>query len=137
MKPAGDCVLDSFAVLAYLGDEPGADNVRAVIEHGRSQAGHIFMSTVNLGECLYIIERERGLESAHGAIAAMDQLPVEIVAADREETFAAAHIKAHYRVSFADAFAIALAQDKKAAVVTGDPEFTQVESLVPIHWLKR
>ena len=137
MKPAGDYVLDSFAVLAYLGNEPGADNVRAVIEHGRAKFGRIFMSTINLGECLYIIERERGLESAHEAIAAMDQLPVEIVAADREETFAAAHIKAHYRVSFADAFAIALAQDKKAAVVTGDPEFTQVESLVPIHWLKR
>jgi len=40
-------------------------------------------------------------------------------------------------VSFADAFAIALAQDKKATVLTGDSEFTQVESLVPIHWLKR
>lgn len=137
MKPVGDYVLDSFAVLAYLGDEPGADRVRAVLEHGRAQAGRIFMSTINLGECLYIIERERGLESAHAAIAAVDQLPVEIVAADRERSFAAAHIKAHYSVSFANAFAIALAQDKQAAVVTGDPEFTQVESLVPIHWLKR
>ena len=135
MKPAGDYVLDSFAVLAYLGDEPGAEAVRAVIGHGRAGAGSVFMSTINLGECLYIIERERGLKATHRAIAAIDQLPVEVVAADRERAFAAAHIKAHHRMSFADAFAVALAQEKGAAVVTGDPEFGQVESLVAVHWL--
>lgn len=137
MKTAGDYVLDSFAVLAYLDGEPGADDVRAVIEHGRAQTGRVSMSTINLGECLYIIERERGLEAVHAAIAAIDRLPVAIAAVDRDRTFTAAHIKARYKVSFADAFAIALAQEKRATVVTGDPEFEHVASLVRIHWLSR
>jgi len=55
----------------------------------------------------------------------------------RARTFAAAHIKAHYRVSFADAFAIALAQESTATAVTGDPEFREVEKLIPILWLPR
>ena len=36
-----------------------------------------------------------------------------------------------------DAFAVALAQEKSATVVTGDPEFREVESLVPVLRLPR
>jgi predicted nucleic acid-binding protein len=137
MKPADKVVLDSFALLAFLADEPGADKVSEIFEHGRRHAGSVWMSVINLGECLYIIERERGLAAAHRAIAAVRQLPVTEAGADRERTFNAAHIKAHHKLSFADAFAVALAQEKSASVVTGDPEFAQVESLVPVLWLPR
>ena len=36
---------------------------------------------------------------------------------------------------FADCFALASALDRKAAIVTGDPEFKKVEHLVDIHWV--
>jgi ribonuclease VapC len=137
VKPAGKYVLDSFALLAYLEGETGAGLVREVLEHGQRHEGRLYLSVINMGECVYIIECAQGLEAAHKAIAAIEQLPIEVVSADRERTFLAAHIKAHYKVSFADAFAIALAQEKQAIVVTGDPEFKQVEKLVPIHWLRR
>ena len=39
--------------------------------------------------------------------------------------------------SYADAFAVALAQMKQAAVVTGDPDFRKFEGLVPIEWLSQ
>jgi predicted nucleic acid-binding protein len=42
-----------------------------------------------------------------------------------------------HSVSFADAFAIALAQESAATVVTGDPEFKEVEKLIPVLWLPR
>ena len=137
MKPSGNYVLDSFALLAFLADEPGADIVREVLEFGQRHDGSVWISVINLGECLYIVEREQGLTAAHRAIAAIRQMPVKEVTADRERMFAAAHIKAHHRLSFADAFAVALAQEKSATVVTGDPEFKQVESLVPVLWLPR
>lgn len=137
VKPLGNYVLDSFAMLAYLADEPGAGLVSQVLEHGQQRDGDVFISVINLGECVYIIERELGLESAHQAIAAIEQLPVKVVDAGRVKTFAAAHIKANYRVSFADAFAIALAQDLAATIVTGDPEFKEVEKLIQILWLPR
>ena len=137
MKPVGNYVLDSFALLAYLADERGAGLVREVLEYGQKHAGSVRISVINLGESVYIVEREQGLTEAHKAIAAIEQLPVVVVPADRAQTFAAAHIKAHYRVSFADAFAVALAQESSASVVTGDPEFKEVEKLVPILWLPR
>lgn len=137
MKPSGNYVLHSFALLAFLADEPGADKVRDILEYGQRHDGRLWMSVINLGECLYIVEREQGLDAAHRAIAALRQMPVRAVDADRERTFAAAHIKAHHRLSFADAFAVALAQEKEAAVVTGDPEFKQVDSLVSVLWLPK
>ena len=47
----------------------------------------------------------------------------------------AEQVKAHHAVSYADAFAIALAQEKEAPVITGDPEFEKVEYLVKVIWL--
>lgn len=137
MKLAGNYVLDSFAVLAYLENETSADEVRRVLEYGSSHAGCLFLSLVNYGECLYIIERERGLEAAHESIAAIDRWPVTVVPPDRDLTFAAAHIKARHSVSFADAFTVALAQSREATVLTGDPEFKSVAHLIAIHWLRR
>jgi len=54
---------------------------------------------------------------------------------NEQRVLAAAHIKAHYPLSYADAFAVALAQELDATVVTGDPEFKTAESLVPVLWL--
>ncbi len=64
-------------------------------------------------------------------------LPVRMVAADRELTIAAARIKAKYPVSYADAFAVALAKLKRVPVLTGDPEFRRVEELVSVMWLEK
>jgi len=38
-------------------------------------------------------------------------------------------------MSYADCFAAALAKDRKAHVVTGDPEFKQVEQEVQVLWV--
>lgn len=131
----GRYVLDSFAVLAYLEDEAGAGRVNAVLTAARQGGASIWISIVNFGEVVYITEREQGLFAAQRAIAAMDQLPMSVVDADRKLTLSAAKVKAHHGISYADAFAVALAQSKQAAVLTGDPEFRKVEALVTIDWL--
>ncbi len=131
----GRYVLDSFAVLAYLEDEAGAGQVSAVLETARQGGASVWMSIVNYGEVVYITEREQGLFAAQRAIAAMDQLPMSVVDADRKLTLSAAKVKAHHGISHADAFAIALAQAEQATVLTGDPEFRKVEALVAIDWL--
>ncbi len=48
----------------------------------------------------------------------------------------AADFKARFRISLADAFAAALAKEKKAELVTGDLEFKPLESEIRINWLK-
>ncbi len=57
-------VLDSFALLAYLEGEPGMPRVRSVLEGAAAQRHTVYLSLINLGEALYITERERGLVEA-------------------------------------------------------------------------
>src|SRR6266852_6607247 len=97
--------------------------VRSVLEGAAARRHIVYLSLINLGEVLYITERERGLVEARRTLGAVDQLPVEIVGVARATVLAAAHIKAQYPVSYADAFAVVAAQDHGGVVVTGDPEF--------------
>ena len=48
----------------------------------------------------------------------------------------AADFKARFKLSLADAFATALAKEKKAELVTGDPEFRPLEREIKTHWLR-
>jgi len=128
-------VLDAFALLAYLRGEPGAERVRDLLLRARSGEARLYLCLVNYGEVLYISERQGGRPAAEEAIRIVDHLPLEIVPADRDLTFAAAHLKARYPISYVDAFAAALAQKLGATLVTGDPEFRKVEAVVEVEWL--
>lgn len=130
-------ILDSFALMAYLEDEVAGEQIRDVLHEAAAGSIHIYFSLINYGECLYIIERERGLRKAQELIATIDQLPIEVVGVDRLRTFSAAHLKAQYAISYADAFAVGLAQEFDATILTGDPEFRQVEQIVSILWLSK
>jgi ribonuclease VapC len=128
-------ILDSFAVLAFLEGETGAIRVQTLFEAAaRSEIG-LYLSLINLGEILYITERERGLSTAQKTLAALKQLPLEILAATRERVFAAAHLKAQFPIAYADAFAIAAAQEFEGTLLTGDSEFAKVEKPIRLEWL--
>ncbi len=94
------------------------------------------MTVINVGEVLYITERIGGAIAARAAIGLLDSLAIRVVDAGRELTFAAAHIKANHTLSYADAFAAALAHRLDAVLITGDPEFRSVESLIRVRWLE-
>jgi ribonuclease VapC len=53
-----------------------------------------------------------------------------------EDIITAARIKASHTLSFADCFAVMTAQQHKAAIVTGDPEFKAIEHLITVEWLR-
>ena len=63
--------------------------------------------------------------------------PIEFHPADRRLADLAADFKARYKISLADAFAAALAKDRKTELVTGDPEFKPLEKEIKIQWLRR
>jgi ribonuclease VapC len=132
-------VLDSFALLAYLEGEAGMPRVRSLLEGAGAQRHTVYLSLINLGEALYITERERGLVAARRTLGAVDQLPLEIVGVSRATVLAAAHIKTRFPISYADTFAVVTAQDRGAVVMTGDPEFRPLADagLVAVEWLPR
>ncbi len=109
-------VFDSWALLAYLGDEPAAGRIESVwLEQGAA------ISSVNLGEVLYIRMRQDTEESA---VATVDQVRslLEVIDPDWPLVSAAASIKAGGGLSYADAFCIATALRTDAPLWTGDPE---------------
>lgn len=129
-------VLDTFALLAYLQDETGASRVETLLERAAKEKCRLCISTINLGEMLYIIERREGVAKTQDALALIRQLSLEILPADEQAVFAAAHIKASHALCYADAFAVASAIQESAVVVTSDPEFEAVAALVTVEWLK-
>ena len=128
-------VLDSFALLAYLQDEPVASRMEKLLEKAAKQSCHLFLSIINLGEILYIVERKGGVAKAQDALALIRQLPIEILSVDEPTVFAAAHIKASHSISYADSFVVAAAIEANATVVTADPEFQSVETIVKLECL--
>ncbi len=133
----GEYVLDSYALLAYFEAEPEGEQVRVLLETAKKGKCHLYMCMVNLGEVIYIVERERGLAKAQETLARIDELPIDIVDVDRTLTLAAAHLKMDCPIAYADCFAAALSQIKNATLVTGDSEFRKIkpDCNVRIEWL--
>jgi len=128
-------ILDSFALLAFLEGEPSADRIQVILQAAQEARAQVYLSVINLGEVLYITERERSLVIAQQVLAAIEQLPLELLDASQTRVLAAAHIKANYPIAYADAFAVAAAQEFQATVVTGDPEFAKVTAIIRVEWL--
>jgi ribonuclease VapC len=135
--PVAQYVLDSFACLAYVGREPGAGAVGRVLRGAERGEAVLWMSWVNAGEVYYMTGKRRGSEAAERVLQWLVSLPVALVHADRDACLSAAQLKASHRASYADCFCAALAIEKKAKVVTGDPEFAHLSPEVEIEWLPR
>ena len=128
-------VLDSYALLAHFEDEAGGEKVRKILRAASAGKSRLFLSVINLGELYYISLRERGREMAEQILFLMEQLPIDIVNADVEMTLEAAKLKGSHPVAYADCFAAALAIQKNAKVVTGDPEFKIFERILSVEWI--
>ena len=129
-------ILDSFALLAYLQDEPAAPRVETLLENAKKEKCLLMISIINLGEILYITERRGGVSKAQIALSLIQQLPIEVLPADEKAVFLAAHIKANYSISYADSFVVAAAVEKAAVILTNDPEFESTKLIVRVEWLK-
>jgi ribonuclease VapC len=128
-------VLDSYALVAYLQNEAAADQIDALLERAASGEALLHMSLINLGEIVYLVERRYGAALCEQVLDRLKAFPVTLEALTLERVVAAAHVKAVHPISYADAFAVALAQELEATVVTGDPEFRQVEPVVRVLWI--
>jgi ribonuclease VapC len=128
-------VLDSWAVIAYLEDEDAAAKVADIIADAHDEQIPLLMTVVNAGEVWYIVARQTSAADADGSIKQLRDLGIEFVDADWGLAKDAGYFKSKNKMSFADAFAAALAKQRKAHLATGDPEFRQIEKEITISWL--
>ncbi|MDP2166919.1 MAG: type II toxin-antitoxin system VapC family toxin [Thermodesulfovibrionales bacterium] len=126
-------LLDSYALLAYLKKE---DNHLPVKEALSSEDTLCMMNELNIGETYYILSRQRGHEQADYFLEViLPSLPIKAIPNDFRQTIEASRLKAKYPMSFVDCFAAATALAERAVILTGDPEFKNVEGLIAIKWL--
>lgn len=128
-------VLDAFAVVAVLFNEPAAPRVTELLDSAANGQTELSLSVVNLGEAIYAMSFRRDPDTAAESLSKILAWPVRLVDVDQTLALSAAAIKADYRMGYLDCFVVALAQALDATVVTGDPDFHRVEDAVSIEWL--
>ena len=129
-------VLDSHALLALLRDEPGAEAVATLLEKAGQRDQPVHMTEVNYAEVQYTIRRKDGAAAWQTIAGELVAAPIQFHPADRRLAELAADFKTRFKLSLAAAFAAALAKEKKAELITGDPEFKALEKEIKVHWLK-
>jgi uncharacterized protein len=129
-------VLDSFALIAYFRDEPGAQAMEDMLVTAGKKDSPLLMTDVNYAEVKYSIVKKDGTAAWSEAAKVLQGLPIDFHPTNRALADTAADFKARFKLSLADAFAAALAKERKTELVTGDPEFKQLEKEIKIHWLK-
>ncbi|WP_376792204.1 type II toxin-antitoxin system VapC family toxin [Thermoflexus sp.] len=131
--------LDAFALLSWLQDEPGADQVEKFLERATAEEEfHCWVSWINLGEVYYRLFRARGIDEADAFWWDVRRsIPVTPVGVTAKRVLEAARLKARYAIALADAFAVQLAREMDLPLVTGDPEIRALEKqgILQVIWL--
>jgi predicted nucleic acid-binding protein len=132
-------ILDSWALMALFNDEPAADEVEKLLQKAGAGTHKLLMCVVNWGEIYYSVMRGASSEMAEQKEKEIAAMPIELVPvhADLHLARQAAMFKAAHKISYADAFAGALAKMRKAELVTGDLEFKALEKEIKINWLAK
>jgi predicted nucleic acid-binding protein len=118
--------LDAGAVIAYLRQESGAEVLKEIIERSNT---FLAMHVCNRGEVYYDFFRADGPVAAQTAWANTLELPLAL-RRDTDDAFIqrVGVIKVAERVSFADAFALALRERLQVPLITTDHhEFDAIE----------
>ena len=129
-------LFDSHALLAFFQNETGANIVYEILQKSGKQHIDRLVCVINLGEIIYITKRMFGDQKKIEILGRIHQLGFKVLPVPDTLVYQAAEIKAEYPISCADCFVIACAQEHNAAIVTGDPEFKNVEHLVKIEWIR-
>lgn len=130
-------ILDACSIIAFVNAEEGSEKMKTLLENA---ANEFYMHILNLGEVYYGFYKVEGREKAETVIENLMQLPINFVE-DMSIDFVktAGKYKANYRISFADAFVLALAEKREGKVVTTDHgEFDPVakKERIEFFWVR-
>ena len=131
-------VLDSYALIGYLENEPFSQRIEELLKQARKGDCRLYLHAIQLGEVYYITFREQGQNSADLAYARIKAFPLTFVDhIDENLLIMACTLKANYPISYADSFAAALAEIHECILLSGDPEFKvlEKEEIIRVDWL--
>ncbi len=126
-------VIDTGVLLLHLiGDE----RVRTYFNEVSRGNARAFICEINLAEYYYKVCEKLGKEIAEIRYHQIRESGLEVVAAGEELTKTAGEKKCRYRgkLSLADCFSLALAELKKAVLLTTDSELAQIKEIKVKHF---
>ncbi|MBB6647382.1 PIN domain-containing protein [Halobellus ruber] len=126
-------VFDTEAIVAFLYNEPGHETVATLLEEVFTGQSDGFLAETNASEVFYLVARFEGVDDtptkgsvreADRDLRALERQGLRIESADWR---LAAEVKADGNLSLADAYAVALAHERDAALVAGaDDDFDEL-----------
>ena len=93
------------------------------------------MNEINIGEIGYVALRAKLTTNLDDFLTLFSSLPIRPFSVDFDLIKEAAKIKSCHALSCADIFPVATALREDVDIITGDPEFKEVEGLVSIEWI--
>jgi predicted nucleic acid-binding protein len=129
-------VLDTSALLAYIENEDGADEIGTLLMNALDGTDEISILTVSCIEVYYISIQEQGDIIARDRLRLIEDLPIVLEPLDEKLIRIIGDFKATNAMSFADSCIAGLAKFKNAILVHKDPEFEQIEDDVKQYKLK-
>jgi len=133
-------VLDASALIAFLGDERGAEKVEEILRKAGENKIFLYMNKINVLEVYYGVYREDGKKKAEETLLKIQGLPIKITDILSGDIFKeAGRFKAKYKISLADSIAIADAKTKDAFLITADHhEFDIIDRKreAELYWIR-
>lgn len=129
-------VLDSSALLLYLGDEPGADTVQRVLSAAAAGRVAVVSPTLCYCDALMVAAPAIGPDRMDDFRATLEQLPVRALALDVETAIAVAAARLAWGLQLPDAAAAVAAQRRESILLTANPQFISfADSGGRVYWL--
>ena len=128
-------ILDANAVLAYLYSKESENSATLdrLIDLAERSEALLSISAINLGEVFYTLRKTLTEESALRLIGKIAGLAV-VVEVNPDTAIRAAELKYRYKLGYADSFAALLAIERKATLVSADPDFEKLGKV--LRWMK-
>jgi len=133
-------ILDACALIALLRNEPGADKVATAFNAANNGEAKVIVNKVNLLEVFYDLYRSLGKDKANLIMSEIRKRPIEIYSEITDDIFnEAGRLKASYKISLADSFALAQAIVSDGELLTADHhEFYIIEKheSIRFQWIR-
>jgi len=133
-------ILDACALIALLAGEPGAENVKKIIQDAINGEITVKINQINLLEVYYKICNVYNQDEANRAMNKLKEFPIEIIIGLKENVFnEAGRIKSKYKIPLGDSIAVAECIIGKGKLVTSDHnDFEKIEKKedLKVSWFR-
>jgi len=120
-------LLDTSALLTLRDNEPGADEVAALLQKAQRGEVNCYGCFISLLEVFYRVWKDEDEPAGRLAYQQCQSLPMTWIHETPALLEKAAELKARYPVSLADAWIAAAALLERAELVHKDPEFEVID----------